>query len=655
MSNSNTNENHRSNSVGEPENTDCPEHPIQPPVEITNQVKHHQHRHSVKSRYEFLQTLGKGTYGKVRLARQRETNQYVAIKSIRKDKVGQLNMTHIRREMEILSQISHPNIIKIYEVFENQDKIVIVMEYASGGELYDFITKHKNLNELQAKHFFSQIVSALRYCHKQGIVHRDLKLENILLDRNGQIKIADFGLSNRFTTTSKLTTFCGSPLYASPEIVSGTPYTGPEVDSWSLGVLLYALVYGTMPFDGSNYSLLSRKITQGDYLKQPVQSNAHSLIDWLLQVNPSKRATIDQVYHHKWLAACRQPKSILKNQECRQKRPPMPDSAELDGQLAKVCGVHNARDSLKLKNNQQLHHSIVTSLMHAKGGRRVLKKRDHRESGYYSSPERADSSSSSNSSSNKSPTCRNDKEVKMRHNSGQLQIPSLERLQAPSKGNQSQRPNSAYSDSSILSSEDSFNLCQFAVSSQQPPVSTSSQYQVQPSRPVSMPILHESQQPLMRSPRPGTLSPESEQLLRGLERILMPRQHLKSAPSTFEVEEPMSYYQQAGNYYNQHQYSPQVYNFNYNPHHVFQFQNYNFPQQQNLYQGGNRASSTQTCTVASNLQQTCHSQPESKTPHPVASSADSQPESSAEKQVWKNNEQQQLYKNVSNNVVTADV
>ena len=397
-------------------------------------------------------------------------------------------------------------------------------------------------------------------------------------------------------------------------------------------------------------------------------TDAHSLIDWLLQVNPSKRATIDQVYHHKWL--CRQPKSILKNQECH-KRPPMPDSsAELDGQLAKVCGVHNARDSLNLKNNQQLHHSIVTSLMHSSkghhsgGGRRVLKKRDHRESGYYSSPERADSlSSSSNSqSSNKSPQSSNDKEVKMRHNSAQLQIPSLERLQAPSNNNKgNQRPNSAYSDSSILSSEDSFNLCQFTLNSQQPQQVSSNQYQVPPSRPVSMPILHENQQPhLMQSPRPGTLSPESEQLLRGLERILMPRQHLKSAPSTFEVEEPkiQSYYQQQ-NYYNQ--YSPQqVYNFNYNPQHVFQFQNYNFPhhhhQQQQVYRASNQAeSSTQTCTkVGSNLQQTC--QPENKTPETrLADNQQENPAENVEQQVWKNSEQQKIYKNVSNNVVTADV
>ena len=402
-------------------------------------------------------------------------------------------------------------------------------------------------------------------------------------------------------------------------------------------------------------------------------------------MNPSKRATIDQVYHHKWLATChysqqKPHKSILKQQESSQvglneklKRPPMLDSAELDGQLAKVCGVHNARDSLKLKNNQgKLHHSIVTSLMQSKGsGRRVLKKRDHRESGYYSSPERADSSSSSNSSSNKS--CKND--VKMRHPSGQLQIPSLERLASSSKG--CQRPNSAYSDSSILSSEDSFNLCQFTLNSQQSQASSniSNQYQVsnQPSRPVSMPILHEPhfsnhKQPLnsLQSPRPGTLSPESEQLLRGLERILMPRQHLKSAPSTFEIEEPQtSYYQQANNNYSayHHQYSPQVYThhtFNYNQN-VFannRFQNYNFPQQQVYHQVASNQMSQNSCSVSSSSQydQACHLQPENnKTSSHNLKQENSQAAENVEQRVWKNNEQQQIYKNVSNNVVTADV
>ncbi|XP_013911581.1 PREDICTED: NUAK family SNF1-like kinase 2 [Thamnophis sirtalis] len=233
-------------------------------------VKRHYHKHNLRHRYEFLETLGKGTYGKVKKARER-SGKLVAIKSIRKDKIkDEQDLLHIRREIEIMSSLNHPHIIAVHEVFENSSKIVIVMEYASKGDLYDYISERQRLTEQEARHFFRQVVSAIYYCHKNGIVHRDLKLENILLDANGNIKIADFGLSNVFQQDRLLQTFCGSPLYASPEIVNGRPYKGPEVDSWSLGVLLYILIHGTMPFDSHDYKTLVKQITRGDY-KEPTK------------------------------------------------------------------------------------------------------------------------------------------------------------------------------------------------------------------------------------------------------------------------------------------------------------------------------------------------------------------------------------------------
>ncbi|XP_064255193.1 NUAK family SNF1-like kinase 2 [Passer domesticus] len=264
-------------------------------------VKRHHHKHNLKHRYEFLETLGKGTYGKVKKARER-SGKLVAIKSIRKDKIkDEQDLVHIRREIEIMSSLNHPHIIAVHEVFENSAKIVIVMEYASKGDLYDYISERQRLSEQEARHFFRQVVSAVYYCHKNGIVHRDLKLENILLDASGNIKIADFGLSNVFQQDKLLQTYCGSPLYASPEIINGRPYKGPEVDSWSLGVLLYILVHGTMPFDGHDYKTLVKQITSGDYREPTKLSDACGLIRWMLMVNPERRATIEDIATHWWV------------------------------------------------------------------------------------------------------------------------------------------------------------------------------------------------------------------------------------------------------------------------------------------------------------------------------------------------------------------
>ncbi|KAK4875101.1 hypothetical protein RN001_011523 [Aquatica leii] len=271
-------------------------------IENTGTVRLHNHRKKLKQRFDIIKKLGQGTYGKVQLGINKETGQEVAIKTIKKSKIEtEADLVRIRREIQIMSSVQHPNIIHIYEVFENREKMVLVMEYAAGGELYDYLSERKVLTEEEARRIFRQIATACYYCHKHKICHRDLKLENILLDEHGNAKIADFGLSNVFDDQRLLSTFCGSPLYASPEIVKGTPYHGPEVDCWSLGVLLYTLVYGAMPFDGSNFKRLVRQISQGDYFEPKKPSRASPLIRDMLTVNPRNRASIEKICLHWWV------------------------------------------------------------------------------------------------------------------------------------------------------------------------------------------------------------------------------------------------------------------------------------------------------------------------------------------------------------------
>ncbi|KAI8442332.1 hypothetical protein MSG28_005863 [Choristoneura fumiferana] len=252
--------------------------------------------------YTLGATLGVGTFGKVKIGEHQLTKHKVAVKILNRQKIKSLDVVgKIRREIQNLKLFRHPHIIKLYQVISTPTDIFMIMEYVSGGELFDYIVKRGKLQEHEARRFFQQIISGVDYCHRHMIVHRDLKPENLLLDHNMHVKIADFGLSNMMMDGEFLRTSCGSPNYAAPEVISGKLYAGPEVDVWSCGVILYALLCGTLPFDDEHVPTLFRKIKSGIFpIPEYLNKSVVSLLCTTLQVDPMKRASIEDVKKHEW-------------------------------------------------------------------------------------------------------------------------------------------------------------------------------------------------------------------------------------------------------------------------------------------------------------------------------------------------------------------
>ncbi|KAF3444805.1 hypothetical protein FNV43_RR14498 [Rhamnella rubrinervis] len=255
--------------------------------------------------YKLGKTLGIGSFGKVKIAEHALTGHKVAIKILNRRKIKNMEMEEkVRREIKILRLFMHPHIIRLYEVIETPTDIYVVMEYVKSGELFDYIVEKGRLQEDEARNFFQQIISGVEYCHRNMVVHRDLKPENLLLDSKWNVKIADFGLSNIMRDGHFLKTSCGSPNYAAPEVISGKLYAGPEVDVWSCGVILYALLCGTLPFDDENIPNLFKKIKGGIYtLPSHLSPGARDLIPRMLVVDPMKRMTIHEIRQHPWFQA----------------------------------------------------------------------------------------------------------------------------------------------------------------------------------------------------------------------------------------------------------------------------------------------------------------------------------------------------------------
>uniref|UniRef100_A0A0K0EQY8 non-specific serine/threonine protein kinase n=1 Tax=Strongyloides stercoralis TaxID=6248 RepID=A0A0K0EQY8_STRER len=252
--------------------------------------------------YSIIKTLGYGNFASVKLAEHCVTKVQVAIKIVKKADLNEESMCKMRKEIEVLKKIRHPNIVELYQVIENDKKICLVMEYCSGGELFDYLGKVKRFSDNEARKKFRQIVSAIQYLHHNGIVHRDLKAENILLDDKGNIKIADFGFADFCSEDCLMDQFCGSPPYAAPELFQGIKYIGFKVDIWSLGVILFALLVGSYPFHADDLGALKKRVISGRYnVPYYVSVSCVQLLRKILILDPLKRATIDNIAESKWL------------------------------------------------------------------------------------------------------------------------------------------------------------------------------------------------------------------------------------------------------------------------------------------------------------------------------------------------------------------
>eukprot|EP00004_Rigifila_ramosa_P014416 TRINITY_DN3283_c0_g1_i1.p1 TRINITY_DN3283_c0_g1~~TRINITY_DN3283_c0_g1_i1.p1 ORF type:complete len:738 (+),score=131.22 TRINITY_DN3283_c0_g1_i1:4-2217(+) len=266
--------------------------------------RHRKHTLDRIGNYQLYKVIGEGSYAIVRSAVHLPSGMRVAMKIFDKldldpkeDELGK-----ITAEIAALRKAENSNVIALYEVLESEEYIYLALEYAGGGELFDYIVSQSRLQEHEARHFFCQLVDAMDYLHRNSIVHRDLKPENILLDKAKNLKVIDFGMSAIVEPTTMFHEVCGSLAYASPEMLSGLPYRGFEVDVWSMGVILFAMLAGTLPFEDPDQHRLTQKIRRGKFqLPYTIPTEARDLIKRILVVDIATRATLDEIRQHPWM------------------------------------------------------------------------------------------------------------------------------------------------------------------------------------------------------------------------------------------------------------------------------------------------------------------------------------------------------------------
>ncbi|CCF57968.1 hypothetical protein KAFR_0D03200 [Kazachstania africana CBS 2517] len=346
-------------------------------------------------------TLGKGSSGRVRLAKNMETGQLAAIKIVPKTKIfrkqndnsfqmssyssndespkhtnnndtySKINPYGIEREIVIMKLISHPNVMGLYEVWENKSELFLVLEYVDGGELFDYLVSRGKLSEREAVHYFKQIIEGVSYCHSFNICHRDLKPENLLLDKKiNTIKIADFGMAALELPNKLLVTSCGSPHYASPEIVMGKSYHGSPSDVWSCGIILFALLTGHLPFNDDSIKKLLLKVQSGKFqMPQNISLEAEDLISRILVVDPEKRIQINDILIHPLIRKYEDNKTDSNNVSSYKKSSKSNSNLHILNDMGPSIVTLKARNEIDesiLKNLQILWHGTSRELIISK-------------------------------------------------------------------------------------------------------------------------------------------------------------------------------------------------------------------------------------------------------------------------------------------------
>mmetsp|Transcript_15709 Transcript_15709/g.28688 ORF Transcript_15709/g.28688 Transcript_15709/m.28688 type:complete len:466 (+) Transcript_15709:4590-5987(+) len=252
--------------------------------------------------YRVIRQIGIGSFGKVKLAIHIPTNRKVAVKVLDKSLLKKMRaQDKVLRELEILRMCRSPHVVKLLEVQCTANKYFIVMEYMSGGDLYTLLERKVKIKESEARTLLQQIVAGLAHCLSLNICHRDIKLENLLLDSDNNVKICDFGFARVCPDGDFCKTMCGTPNYCAPEVLANENYYGSASDIWSLGVVLYALLVGRLPFEDVNVSSLYAKASKGSYSEpRHVSNSVKHLIRQMLDPNPATRITLDEVQAHAW-------------------------------------------------------------------------------------------------------------------------------------------------------------------------------------------------------------------------------------------------------------------------------------------------------------------------------------------------------------------